>query len=244
MVATNQQTRRGGLAPVAQARLALWAFVVGNVAIVEILFLTATTGKNEILTVAKFFGLHTALIMMFQLLLVARLPWLDRRIGMDRLTSWHRWVGFTLLWTVLTHATLVVLGFATLDNASMGKTFLALAGVPASLLGMLAATTIVVIGAISMRYVRRRLKYETWHGLHLLLYVALGLAFVHQLLETTTFKSSVFAVVYWWALWLFAFGSLVAGRIVVPLVRNSRHQFRVAAVVPESPNVVSVHVTG
>jgi predicted ferric reductase len=244
MVATNQRTRRGGLAPVAQARLALWAFVVGNVAIVEVLFLTAGTGKNEILTVAKFFGLHAALIMMFQLLLVARLPWLDRRIGMDRLTSWHRWVGFTLLWTVLTHATLVVLGFATLDNASMGKTFLALAGVPASLLGMLAATIIVVIGAISMRYVRRRLKYETWHGLHLLLYVALGLAFVHQLLETTTFKSSVFAVVYWWALWLFAFGSLVAGRIVVPLVRNSRHQFRVAAVVPESPNVVSVHVTG
>ena len=58
-------------------------------------------GKNEVLTVAKFFGLHAALMLMFQLLLVARLPWLDRRIGMDRLTVWHRWVGFTLLWTVL-----------------------------------------------------------------------------------------------------------------------------------------------
>lgn len=232
------------MAPVVQARWAMWTFVVVNVAIVETLFLTAGTGKNEVLTVAKFFGLHAALIMMLQLLLVARLPWLDRRIGMDRLTSWHRWVGFTLLWTVLAHATIVVLGYATLDDASMGKTFLALAGVPASLLGILAATIIVAIGAVSMRYARRRLRYETWHGLHLLLYVALGLAFVHQLLETTTFKSSVFAVVYWWALWLFAFGSLIAGRIVVPLVRNSRHQFRVAAVVPESPNVVSVHVTG
>lgn len=244
MVATNQQARRGGMAPVVQARLALWAFVVVNVAIVEVLFFTAGTGKNEVLTVAKFFGLHAALVLMFQLLLVARLPWLDRRIGMDRLTSWHRWVGFTLLWTVLVHATIVVLGYATLDDVSMGKTFLALAGVPASLFGILAATIIVVIGAISMRYVRRRLRYETWHGLHLLLYVALGLAFVHQLDETTTFKSSTFAVVYWWVLWLFAFGSLIVGRIVVPLRRNSRHQFRVAAVVPESPNVVSVHVTG
>jgi len=244
MVATNQQIRQGGMAPVVQARWALWTFVVVNVAIVEILFLTAGKGKNEVLTVAKFFGLHAALIMMFQLLLVARLPWLDRRIGMDRLTVWHRWVGFTLLWTILTHATIVVLGYATLDNVSMGKTFLALAGVPASLLGMLAATIIVTIGTISTRYVRRRLRYETWHGLHLLLYVALGLAFTHQLLETTTFRSSLFATVYWWALWLSAFGSLVVGRIVVPLVRNSRHQFRVAAVVPESPNVVSVHVTG
>jgi predicted ferric reductase len=232
------------MAPVLQARLALWTFVVVNLAIVEVLFFTAGTGKNEILTVAKFFGLHAALVMMFQLLLVARLPWLDRRIGMDRLTSWHRWVGFGLLWTILTHATLVVLGYATLDDASMGKTFLALAGVPASLMGMLAAAIVVVIGAVSVRYARRRLRYETWHGVHMLLYVALGLAFVHQLLETTTFTSSAFAMAYWWALWLFAFGSLIAGRIVVPLVRNSRHQFRVAAVVPESPDTVSVYVTG
>jgi predicted ferric reductase len=232
------------MAPVVQARVALWTFVIVNVAIVEVLFFTAGKGKNEILTVAKFFGLHAALILMCQLLLVARLPWLDRRIGMDRLTVWHRWVGFTLLWTVLTHATIVVLGYATLDNAPMAKTFLALAGVPGSLFGILAATIIVVIGAVSTRSIRRRLRYETWHGLHLLLYVALGLAFTHQLIETTTFRSSVFAMVYWWALWLFAFGSLVVGRIVVPLRRNAKHQFRVEAVVPESHDVVSVYVTG
>ena len=232
------------MAPVVQARWMLWTFIVVNVAIIESLFATTGQGKNEVLTVAKFFGVHAALLMLFQLLLVARPPWLDRRIGMDRLTVWHRWVGFSLLWTVVTHATIVVLGYATLDNASMGKTFLALAGVPASLLGMLAAGIVVVIGVVSTRYARRRLRYETWHGLHLLLYVALGLAFVHQLLETTTFASSALAMAYWWVLWLFAFGSLVVGRIVMPLVRNSRHEFRVSAVVPESPDVVSVYVTG
>ncbi|MFC5806018.1 ferric reductase-like transmembrane domain-containing protein [Streptomyces heilongjiangensis] len=226
------------------ARWALWTFVIVNVVIVEVLFLTSGTGKNGVLTVAKFFGLHAAVLMLFQLLLVARLPWLDRRIGMDRLTVWHRWVGFTLLWTLLTHAVLVVLGYARLDDASMAKTFFALAGVPASLLGMLAAAIVVVIAAVSARQVRRRLRYETWHGLHLLLYVALGLAFVHQLQETTTFSSSAFATFYWWALWLFAFGSLVTGRIVLPVWRNAYHRFEVAAVVPESDSVVSVHVTG
>jgi predicted ferric reductase len=238
------QVRQRTAAPVVAARWALWTFVVVNLTIVEFLFVTAGTGKNEVLTVAKFVGLHAAVVMMFQLLLVARLPWLDRRIGMDRLTVWHRWVGFTLMWTVLTHAVLVVLGYATLDDASMGKTFLALAGVPASLLGMCGALIIVVVAAVSARYVRRRLRYETWHGLHLLLYLALGLAFVHQLLETTTFNSSVPAKIYWWALWLFAFGALVTGRIVMPLWRNAYHRFEVAAVVPESDDVVSVHVTG
>ncbi|AZQ40938.1 oxidoreductase [Streptomyces cyaneochromogenes] len=236
--------RRRTVPPVVAARWALWTFVIANLAIVEVLFLNAGTGQNGVLTVAKFFGLHAAVLMLFQLLLVARLPWLDRRIGMDRLTVWHRWVGFTLLWTLLTHAVLVVLGFARLDDASMLKTFFALAGVPASLLGMLAAAIVVVVASVSARKVRRRLRYETWHGLHLLLYVALGLAFVHQLQETTTFTSSAFAKIYWWALWLFAFGALVTGRIVMPLWRNAYHRFQVTAVIPESDDVVSVHVTG
>lgn len=244
MTTASNAVRRGTVLPVRAARGAMWTFVIVNVVIVEALFISAGEGKNGVLTVAKFFGLHAALLMLFQLLLVARLPWLDRRIGMDRLTVWHRWVGFTLLWTILTHATLVVLGYATLDDTSMAKTFVALSGVPASLLGMLAAAVVVVIGAISTRGLRRRLQYEVWHGLHLLLYVALGLAFVHQLQETTTFTSSAFATAYWWILWLFAFGSLLTGRLVMPLWRNSYHRFTVAAVVPESDNVVSVYVIG
>ena len=52
---------------------------------------------------------------------------------------------------------------------------------PASLLGMGAAGIVVVVAAVSARYVRRRLRYEVWHGLHLLLYVALGLAFAWPL---------------------------------------------------------------
>uniref|UniRef100_UPI004040182F ferredoxin reductase family protein n=1 Tax=Streptomyces sp. SS7 TaxID=3108485 RepID=UPI004040182F len=244
MEATYTQVRRSTTSPVGAARRALWTFVVVNVVIVEVLFLSAGTGKNAVLTVAKFFGLHAAVLMLFQLLLVARLPWLDRRIGMDRLTVWHRWVGFTLLWTILAHAGLVVLGYAKLSGTSLPKTFSSLADVPASLLGMCAAAIVAVIAVVSARSVRRRLPYEVWHGLHLLLYVALGLAFVHQLQETTTFKSSAFAEIYWWALWLFAFGALIAGRVVMPLWRNVYHRFEVAAVVMESDNAVSVHVTG
>ncbi|MFE2214402.1 hypothetical protein ACFW93_20905 [Streptomyces canus] len=36
---------------------------------------------------------------------------------------------------------------------------------------MWAAATVLVIGVISTRPLRRRLRYEVWHGLHLLLYV-------------------------------------------------------------------------
>lgn len=65
----------------------MWTFVIVNAMIVETLFLSAGSGKNGVLTFATSFGLHAALLMMFQPLLVARMPWLDRRIGMDRLTG-------------------------------------------------------------------------------------------------------------------------------------------------------------
>jgi predicted ferric reductase len=226
------------------ARLALWAVVLTNLLIVEVLVFTSGAGKNSVLSVAKFFGLHAALIMMLQLILVARLPWLDRRIGMDRLTSWHRWTGFTLLWTVVLHATFVVVGYAKLDGAPVARTFLALAGVPASLLGMCAAAIIIAVAAVSMRYARRRLQYETWHALHVCLYLAVLIGLVHQFLEGTTFASSALATAYWWTLWAFVGIALIVGRVVMPLWRNAYHQFRVAAVVSESDNVVSVHITG
>ncbi len=87
MTVTSVRSTRPALAPAVRARVALWAAVLANLLIVEVLFVTSGTGKNGLLTVAKFFGLHAALIMMLQLVLVARLPWLDRRIGMDRLTG-------------------------------------------------------------------------------------------------------------------------------------------------------------
>ena len=38
--------------------------------------------------------------------------------------------------------------------------------------------------------------------------------------------------------------TLIVGRVIMPIWRNVYHRFRVAAVVPESDNVVSVHITG
>jgi predicted ferric reductase len=243
-VTSRRPARTEAPPPRVYAEAMLVAAVLANVAVVEALFFTAGSGKNALLTVAKFFGLHVALIMMLQLVLVSRLPWLDRRLGMDRLTAWHRWVGFTLFWTVLLHAAFILLGYAEVGNTDVVGSFLSLAGVTASLLGMLAAGLVIVVVTVSLRWVRRRLQYETWHAVHLLVYGVVGLGLVHQFIEGTTFRSSTLASVYWWTVWTFVVGSLLAGRVVLPLWRNAYHRFRVEAVVPEADNVTSVHVTG
>jgi predicted ferric reductase len=245
MTATDQRRARTGVPARTKALWVVGAVVAVNLLIVETLFITSgASTKNSTLTVAKFFGLHAALTLMLQLVLIARLPWLERRVGMDRLTTWHRWVGFTLFWIVASHVTFILLGYAEVGGEPVFQTFLSLAGVTASLLGILAASTIVVVAATSLRFVRSRLPYEAWHGLHILVYAVITLAFFHQFLEGTTFRANTLSTVYWFGLWAFAIGALVIGRFVVPIWRNLFHRFRVAAVVPEADNVVSVHVTG
>src|SRR3954465_9356965 len=125
------------------ARWVFGAAVAAHLAVVETMFIAAGPGKNTLLTIGNFFGLHVATIMMVQLTLIARLPWLDRRIGMDRLTSWHRWLGLAPFWVGLLPATFVVLGFAQLDRVFPLRTFVSLAGQPQTLLGMTAAAILI-----------------------------------------------------------------------------------------------------
>ena len=244
MTTTARGPAHTATSPATRARIALWSVAAVLVVITETSLLVYGEGKNSILTVAKFFGLHAAMLMMLQLTLIARVPWLDRRIGMDRLTAWHRWVGIGLAWTVLTHATLIISGYAALDGVAPWETWLALAGVPASLLGMGAAAVVVLLVVSSLRFVRRRLSYEAWHALHVGLYAAVVLALVHQFWEPASFKQSPVLTAVWVALWTLVLGLLVVNRFVVPLRRNALHRYEVSRVVPESDDVVSVHVTG
>jgi predicted ferric reductase len=242
-------TRRGAASPFAHpataGRVVLWSVVGVNVAIVETLYFTSDPAvKNTLIGIAKFFGINAALLMLLQIVLIARVPWLDRRIGMDRLTAWHRWVGFTLFWVIILHPTFILVGYSRFDKLPILREFTNFAGIFPTLMGMIAAGIIIVAVALSVRFARRRLGYETWHAIHVLLYGAITLAIIHQMYEGTAFKTSTAATVYWWLMWGLAIGALLVGRLVVPLWSNARHQLRVVAVVPESDNVVSVYMQG
>lgn len=231
--------------PKVVARTGLYAVIAANVAVVAFFFSQAGFASNALIVIGRLAGLYGALFMAFQLLLVARLPWLDRRIGMDRLTSWHRWTGFGILWTLVAHLVFIAFGYA--EGTDMGPigTVVDLAETTEGVLRALTAFAIIlVVGCVSARYARRRLAYETWHFIHLYTYLAVLLAFTHQVAVGTTFTSSNAAKTYWYGLWTVALGSVVLGRMVLPLWRNLRHQFRIEAVVPESDNVVSIYVTG
>ncbi|GHD02784.1 oxidoreductase [Streptomyces violarus] len=236
---------RQGVRPRVVGRTGLYAVLLANAVVVAVFFVQAGFASNTLIVLGRLAGLYGALLMAFQLLLVARLPWFDRRIGMDRLTSWHRWTGFSVLWLLLAHAVFIVFGYAESSSLDPVNQLVDLAEtVEGVLRAIVALGIIIVIGVVSARYARRRLAYETWHFIHLYTYVAVVLAFTHQVAAGTTFTSSSAATSYWYAVWGVALAAVFTGRLVLPLWRNLRHQLRVTAVVPESDNVVSIYITG
>ncbi|WP_033306924.1 ferredoxin reductase family protein [Streptomyces iakyrus] len=226
-------------------RAGLYAVLLANAVVVAVFFAQAGFASNALIVLGRLTGLYAALLMAFQLLLVARLPWFDRRIGMDRLTSWHRWTGFSVLWLLLSHAVFIVFGYAQASSLDPVNQLVDLAETVEGVLRVIVALAIIlVVGAVSARWARRRLAYETWHFVHLYTYVAVVLAFTHQVTAGTTFASSPVATAYWYAVWGVALASVFTGRLVLPLWRNLRHRLRVTAVVPENDDVVSVYITG
>lgn len=107
------------------ASTAVWAFVAGNAAVMIWLWVHAgnfsddlTTG--ELLTsLARITGLLGAYSGLLQVLLLARLPPVERLFGFDRLTVWHRWNGHACLDLILAHVVLSVWGYALMDKISL-----------------------------------------------------------------------------------------------------------------------------
>ena len=150
--------------------------------------------------VSALLGTYLALV---QLVLMGRSPWLDEAFGMDRLAWWHRWLGFTTVWLIAAHGVFIIAGYAVTDGASIvGETITIVGTFPFVLWSVAGFALFVMVGVTSMRYARRRLSYETWFGLHLYAYLAIALAFLHQLFTGADFIHDPVAVFYWTSLYV------------------------------------------
>ncbi len=190
-------------------------------------------------------GLLGSVLLLAQVLLMARLPVLERAFGQDRLAAQHRLVGFTSLNLVLAHVGLITWGYAAGRLAGTPGTLWNLSvSYPGMLLAVAATACLLLVMVTSVRAARRRLRYESWHLLHLYAYLGVGLALPHQLWTGQQFTSSPWRTAFWWSAWAAAAGSILVWRVGRPLAINLRHQLRISDVVEEAPGVWSVHLTG
>jgi ferredoxin-NADP reductase/DMSO/TMAO reductase YedYZ heme-binding membrane subunit len=172
-------------------------------------------------------------------------PRLEAAYGQDRLAHLHRLVGFTSFDLMLAHVVLITWGYAAGQARQTPSTLWQLVTqYPGMLLATGGTVALVMVVVTSIKASRRRLRYESWHLLHLYAYVGVGLALPHQLWTGQQFLASPGRTFFWWTAWAVAAGSVLVWRLGLPLMRNLRHQLRVSSVVRETDDIVSVHLTG
>ena len=190
-------------------------------------------------------ALYGTYLVLIQLILMSRNPWLDQVFGQDKITAAHRWVGFGAIWLLVGHAVFTTLGYGMGLNASPVDEFISLATTYPYVLWSIAALGIFIGVAISsVKAARRRASYETWYAIHLYTYLAIALGFLHQLVVGSDFSTDPIARFYWIGLYVIAFGTLATFRFGQPITISWRHRFRVANVTLEGPGVVSLYLTG
>ena len=201
-----------------------------------------TTGLDS---VGRLTGLVASVLLLAQVVLMARVPVLERAFGQDRLARIHRLVGFTSFDLMVTHVVLITWGYALGSVVEVPATFWnVLVDYPGMLLALGGTAALVMVVVTSVRSARRRLRYESWHLMHLYAYLGVGLALPHQLWTGTDFTASTGRTLFWWTAWALAAGTVLVFRVALPVRTNLRHELRVTTVVPEGPDVWSVYLTG
>lgn len=178
-------------------------------------------------------------------LLMARVPALERRVGSDRVTRWHAMSGRYAISLIVTHVVLTVWGYAVQARTGLvEQTVTVVVDFPEMIKAAIGTGLLLLIGFVSAGAVRRRMAYETWYYLHLLTYVAVYLTFWHQLATGAEFVANPAVRTVWYVLYGTVGALLLWYRVLSPVRLNLWHRMRVESTVDEAPGVVSVLITG
>jgi predicted ferric reductase len=204
-----------------------------------------TSWATGLTSLGRLTGLVASVLLLAQVLLMSRVPWLERAYGQDRLARIHRIVGFTSFNLMLAHLVAITWGYAAGQVSRTPSTLWTLVvDYPGMLLATAGTVCLVMVVVTSIKAARRRLRYESWHLLHLYAYLGVGLALPHQLWTGQQFTASPGRTVFWWTAWAAAALAVVLWRLARPAWTNLRHLMHVTSVVRESDTTVSVYVTG
>lgn len=208
--------------------LALWWLNTPARSITDTASLSLATGRIT--------GLVGAIVLLFQILSMSRVGWLERWIGAHDLMVWHRELGGYLLIVVLTHLAATMVGYA--------QTWALLTADLDMITATVATVLLVVVALMSIRALRRRMSYEKWYHVHLSSYLVVILGYGHQISAGQEFMEPGFGRVFWNSLYVVVAACLLWGRVIGPLHLNLRHRLRIAHVVSEAPGMVSLYIGG
>ncbi len=201
-------------------------------------------GSSSIISLGQVTGLIAALGALFGITLASRPGLLERRYGHDSLLHAHRWTAIITVLAVVLHAVLATWAWSIITDKGPAD---ALAGLllyePWMVAALTSAVLFVLIALTSWHFIRNRLSYESWYFIHLLAYLAVLLAFGHQITLGSDFIGDPLALWWWCGLAVVVALIVVASRLSV-IVTSLRRHFYVASVTHDAEKIGSLTLNG
>ncbi|MDO8646081.1 MAG: ferredoxin reductase family protein [Candidatus Planktophila sp.] len=199
----------------------------------------------NIVSLSRLLALVGTYFALIGILLVARIPWVERGVGHDRLVTWHRKLGPWSLYAIGAHVLLVIISFAGQDSIPLYKELWEILQTFDWMWFALSGFVLMIFaGVTSYKKARAKMSYETWWLVHMYTYFAMAAAFMHQILNGQMFIGHPLNRAYWISLYVFVAFSIIYWRFGVPLVRSMKVNLKIEKVVIEGPGVISVIMKG
>ena len=184
-------------------------------------------------------------LLLIQILLIARVPWLERLYGHDRATLTHKRLGKPILYLVILHFVSVTWSYAIADSKNIFDELFAMISTSSDLLlASIAFALMITVVVTSIKISRKKLSYETWYLVHLLAYGSVMLAIPHQLTTGSDIAGKPVAQMFWISLYLFVGLNILWFRLLSPIVLSGVRGLKISAVEAESGSSASIYVSG
>ena len=204
------------------------------------------TGKNPgdfLISLGRLTGLLTELFILVQLVLISRFSFIEKEYGFDKLIKIHKKIGYFLGIFIISHPLLLTIGYAKLNNVNYLNQFINFQTSWEEVFGAtIGAIIIILIAIVSIKKIRHKIPYEIWYFSHLPLYIAIAIAFEHQI--QTGDMSQGGAMFYWYTINILFIGILIIYRFIRPAYMFLNHKFVVEKVTKENDNVYSIYING
>lgn len=188
--------------------------------------------------------LATAMLII-HIALVARIPWIEGVLGLDKLTHSHKRLGKPILYLLALHFVASLVSYSLIDGSALTDAFFYLNQYFLSVtLATLALVLMVVVVVSSIGIARRKLSYEAWYLVHLISYLAIFLSIPHQYELGSDFLSQPLLQSYFTLLYVFVGANLVWFRILQPTVLSFAASLKVGSVKKEANRTTSISISG
>ncbi len=198
------------------------------------------TISGPLIAVGDLLGLIAFYLVLWQMLLIGRVSWIEKAWGHDRLSRVHHKMGVVTVVIILFHPILMIVGYSQEAQTTLvGQFIIFLTQYRYVLNAFIAYLMFLVIVSMSLWLVKKRLRYELWYFIHFTLYGAILLVFNHQIANGRDFSRD-WVIWYWKFLFYGAFALIIYNRFIKPLWNLYYYDFKVEKLETETSNVTSI----